>query len=333
MGDVREPKTVDLSVVVPLYNEEESIAPLYRAIVDVLDAQALNYEIVFVDDGSSDGTFPAAERLAKADKRLRVIKFRRNFGQTPAMAAGIQLAAGRIVVTMDGDLQNDPRDIPTLLRQVDEGYDIVVGWRFDRKDNLLTRRIPSRVANWLMARLTGMPIKDTGCSLKAFRADVIKKVQLYSEMHRFIPAMASLHGPRIAEVKVHHHPRRFGKSKYGLSRVYDVLLHFATIKTLTVFATRPLKWFATLAAPALIISFTMLTASIVVPFHGASTSLPLAGAALFFMSLGVYLVFSGVLAELVYRTGKVEHRRVPLLTPVEIGGRDGDARDGKSSCR
>ena len=221
-------ETLDLSVVVPLYNEEDSVKPLYDAITGVLDRLPGTAEIVFVDDGSHDRTFAVAEAIAAGDARLRVVKFRRNYGQTPAMAAGIDLARGRIVVTMDGDLQNDPEDIPGFIDKVREGYDIVVGWRYNRQDKLISRKIPSRIANWLIGRVTGVPIKDNGCSLKAFRADIIKHVPLYSEMHRFIPAMASIAAPRIAEVKVRHHARKFGQSKYGLSRVYKVLLDLLT---------------------------------------------------------------------------------------------------------
>ncbi|NNE35230.1 MAG: glycosyltransferase family 2 protein, partial [Rhodothermales bacterium] len=215
---------MDVSVVVPLFNEEESIELLYRSITDAVADVLPDYEIIFVDDGSSDDTFELAEQLAGQNPRLKVLKFRRNYGQTPAMAAGIDHARGEIIVTMDGDLQNDPRDIPELVGKIKEGFDIVVGWRFNRQDKLITRKIPSKIANWLIGKVTGVPIKDNGCSLKAYRADTIKHVPLYNEMHRFIPAMASIAGPRIAEIKVRHHSRQFGDSKYGLSRVYKVLL-------------------------------------------------------------------------------------------------------------
>jgi len=182
---------VDLSIVVPLYNEQDSVTPLFSAITEALKLVNGEVEIVFVDDGSNDKTFDVAARLAATDARLRVVKFRRNYGQTPAMAAGIDIARGQLIITMDGDLQNDPADIPRLVAKMEEGYDIVVGWRFDRKDKLISRKIPSRIANWLIGKVTGVPIKDNGCSLKAYRADVIKHVPLYSEMHRFIPAMAT----------------------------------------------------------------------------------------------------------------------------------------------
>mgnify|MGYP000350641990 CR=1 FL=1 len=221
-----------LSVIAPLYNEEESVKALYESITGAVEPIGHEYEILFVDDGSKDKTFEIAKGIAKQDSRLKVIKFRRNYGQTPAMAAGIDHASGNILITMDGDLQNDPRDISEMLDKIGEGYDIVVGWRHKRKDKLITRKIPSKIANWLIGKVTGVPIKDNGCSLKCFRADIIKNVPLYSEMHRFIPAMTSLAGTKIAEIKVKHHAREFGESKYGLTRIYKVLVDLITIKTI-----------------------------------------------------------------------------------------------------
>ena len=210
----------DLSVIVPFYNEEDNIVRMHAAIVAALEPLGIPFEMVFVNDGSRDRTLQRAIELAQQDARLRVVQFRRNYGQTPAMAAGIEHARGEILITMDGDLQNDPTDIRHFLAKIDEGNDIVVGWRHNRQDKLVSRKIPSKIANWLIGKVTGVPIKDNGCSLKAFRASLIKAVPLYSEMHRFIPAMASIAGPRIAEIKVQHHARQFGSSKYGLSRIY-----------------------------------------------------------------------------------------------------------------
>jgi glycosyltransferase involved in cell wall biosynthesis len=313
---------MDLSIVVPLYNEEDSVTPLHQSIAKVLDGLPGTSEMIFVDDGSSDRTFAVAERLASSDKRLRVVKFRRNYGQTPAMAAGIDESRGDIVITMDGDLQNDPEDIPHFIDKIGEGFDIVVGWRFDRQDKLISRKIPSRIANWLIGKVTGVPIKDNGCSLKAFRAEVIKHVPLYSEMHRFIPAMASIAGSQIAEIKVRHHARQFGVSKYGLSRVYKVLLDLLTIKTITGFASRPLKWFALLAIPFMLLSVAMFTGGIVSALFEARSGLPMTGSGLFFMSLSLFLLFNGGLAELVNRTGNTEIVKFPLLTAVEIRSTD-----------
>jgi len=282
---------------------------LYEQLVGVLDGLDLEYEIIFVDDGSSDGTFEVAAEIARGDPRLRVIKFRRNFGQTPAMAAGIDYARGLIVITMDGDLQNDPRDIPLFIKEIEAGNDIVVGWRFNRKDKLISRKIPSRIANWLIGKVTGVPIKDNGCSLKAYRASVIKNVNLYSEMHRFIPAMANLSGARIAEIKVRHHARRFGESKYGLSRVYKVLIDLAGIKTIRSASAAPILWFTTLAAPFLILGLLLVFGALAAPgFEESHYSPVLAGSGLSFMTLGMFLVFNGAIAELLFRTGDVSAR-------------------------
>ena len=309
---------MDLSVVVPLYNEEESVRPLYESIRSVLDNLSIDGEILFVDDGSADSTFAKAAEIADVDPQLRLVRFRRNYGQTPAMAAGIDLARGRTIVTMDGDLQNDPRDIPRFLEKIDEGFDIVVGWRHNRQDKLVSRKIPSKIANWLIAKVTGVPIKDNGCSLKAYRADVIKHVPLYSEMHRFIPAMASIAGSRIAEIKVRHHARQFGESKYGLSRVGKVLLDLLSIKTIATFSARPLKWFAMLSAPFLLLSMILVVWALGGLITAGDLSLPIAGTAVLLGALGVFLLFSGGLAELVSSTGTFEVDRMPLLTAEEI---------------
>jgi glycosyltransferase involved in cell wall biosynthesis len=308
-----------LSVVVPLFNEEESVPLLYKAIVDATKDIGVEVELIFVDDGSRDNTFGVAEKLALADSRLRVVKFRRNYGQTPAMAAGIDLARGALIITMDGDLQNDPRDIPNFVDKINEGFDIVVGWRHDRQDKLISRKIPSRIANWIIGKVTGVPIKDNGCSLKAFRADVIKTVPLYSEMHRFIPAMASIAGPRLAEIKVRHHARQFGESKYGLSRVYKVLLDLLTIKTISGFSARPLSWFAALALPFIILSSIMAVWVTSRLISTESLSLPISGSALFFATLSIFLIFGGALGELINATGDQNVSKYSLLTATELG--------------
>ena len=240
----------DLSVIVPFYNEEDNIRRMHAAIVAAIEPLGVPFEMVLVNDGSRDRTLERATEIAREDPRVRVVNFRRNYGQTPAMAAGIEQAHGKVLVTMDGDLQNDPRDIEHFLAKINEGYDIVVGWRFNRQDKLISRKIPSKIANWLIGKVTGVPIKDNGCSLKAYRAALIKEIPLYSEMHRFIPAMASIAGPRVAEIKVRHHARQFGQSKYGLSRVYKVLLDLMVIKTVASFTSRPLQWFTILSLAA-----------------------------------------------------------------------------------
>ena len=298
---------MELSVIAPLYNEEASVGLLYDAIVQAIRPLDIDYEILFVDDGSSDNTIPEVIKLAEKDSRLRIIKFRRNYGQTPAMAAGIDHARGNILVTMDGDLQNDPGDIPMLLDKITEGYDIVVGWRHKRQDKLITRKIPSRIANWMIGKITGVPIRDNGCSLKAYKADVIKNIPLYSEMHRFIPAMTSLAGTRIAEVRVRHHARKFGESKYGLSRIYNVLIDLITIKTILSFFSRPLIAFGSVAVPAALIGILAIIAGL---FQvSASNGIVLFSVGLLYTALAIVLLLWGVLGELVYRTGdlKLEH--------------------------
>jgi glycosyltransferase involved in cell wall biosynthesis len=304
-----------LSVIAPLYNEEENVRPLYEALTAALDPTGLDYEMLFVDDGSKDTTLSRAIELAQADPRVKVVKFRRNCGQTAAMAAGIEFASGEVLVTMDGDLQNDPLDIPMFLETIESGYDIVVGWRFKRQDKLISRKIPSKIANWLIGKVTKVPIKDNGCSLKAYRASVIKQIPLYSEMHRFIPAMASIAAPRIAEVKARHHPRRFGKSKYGLSRVYKVLLDLLVIKTLASFAARPLLWFGLLAMPILFFGTALVGYELIESaLAGMPLSLPVAGCGIIFIAAAFLLVCAGALGELIYNLGDMRDHEFARLT-------------------
>ena len=308
-------QTPKLSIIVPFFNEEESIEPLYSAIVSALTPLQIAFEMVFVDDGSNDRTVPLAVKIARRDPRVRVVKFRRNYGQTAAMAAGIEHARGEILVTMDGDLQNDPADIAAFLQTMDQGFDIVVGWRHNRQDKLISRKIPSRIANRLIGRVTGVPIRDNGCSLKAYRASVIKHIPLYSEMHRFIPAMASIAGPRIAEIRVRHHARQFGKSKYGLSRVYKVLLDLLVIKTLASFTARPLLWFGLLSVPLVIVGTLALGYTLLDALLGRGTlSLPIAGSGLIFLFSAVILLSGGAFGELVYRLGDMREHEFSRLT-------------------
>jgi glycosyltransferase involved in cell wall biosynthesis len=304
----------ELSIVVPLYNEEESLRPLYAAITHAVAPLGVSFEIVFVDDGSRDATVSIADEIARTDSRVCLVKFRRNYGQTPAMAAGIAQSSGDVIITMDGDLQNDPADIGALLRKIDEGYDIVVGWRFHRQDKLVSRKIPSRIANALIAKVTGVPIKDNGCSLKAYRASLIKKIPLYSEMHRFIPAMASIAGPKIAEIKVQHHARQFGQSKYGLSRIYKVLLDLMVIKTVASFTARPMLWFGMLSVPMLLAASIAFAWTIVSFVSEGTFSLPIAGSGVIFLSSAIILMGSGVIGELVYKLGDMREYEFSGLT-------------------
>ncbi len=312
-----------LSVIVPLYNEQDNVALLHAAIVKAVQPLGRTYEIVFVDDGSRDDTFRVASGLARKDPYLRIVKFRRNYGQTAAMAAGIEYARGTTLVTMDGDLQNDPADIGLLLEKIDSGYDIAVGWRQRRQDKLVTRKIPSKIANWLIGKVTGVPIHDNGCSLKAFRADLIKQIPLYSEMHRFIPAMASIAGPKVAEVRVRHHARRFGQSKYGLSRIYKVLLDLMVIKTVATFASRPLRWFALLAVVPLTLATLAFAQTILNLFSPESEGwIVLAGSGVIFLTCAVTLVCSGVLAELIYARGDLRPSEFLKLTRTVLPARN-----------
>jgi glycosyltransferase involved in cell wall biosynthesis len=243
-----------LSIVIPLFNEEENVQALVDRIVNGVNCLIEQYEIIAVDDGSSDDTFVQLCQAQRLVPNLRIIKFRRNFGQTQAMQAGIDHALGEVIVTMDGDLQNDPADIPNLLRKLADGYDVVSGWRRKRKDHIL-RCIPSRMANSLLARITGVKIHDNGCSLKAYRSSVIKKVRLYSEMHRFIPAFAFMQGGRVAEIEVRHHPRVHGKSKYGFSRIWKVFFDLFTLRLVLNFSERPMLWFGSFALGSLLVAF------------------------------------------------------------------------------
>ena len=295
-----------LSVVIPVYNEEDSVEPLHRAITAALEGEALDFEILLVDDGSRDATFARCASLAERDGRVRVIKLRRNAGQTQAMVTGIEFARGRVLVTMDGDLQNDPADIPEFLAKIDEGYDLVVGWRHRRKDPFWSRRLPSIIANWLIGKVTGVPIRDNGCSLKAYRAEVAKRTPLYAEMHRFIPAMMSVHGVRIAELKVRHHARRFGSSKYGISRVYKVSLDLLAIKTITAFAKRPMRSFAGAAGIAGMLAAASFAAALAHAQTGAPPSIVFMATALLFGLLGVFLIGLGILGHLAFRTAPKE---------------------------
>jgi glycosyltransferase involved in cell wall biosynthesis len=306
--------TPELSIVVPLYNEEDSLRPLHAAITHAVAPLGISFEIIFVDDGSKDATVSVADEIARSDPRVCLVKFRRNYGQTPAMAAGIAQASGDVIVTMAGDLQNDPADIGALLRKIDEGYDIVVGWRFDRQDKLVSRKIPSRIANKLIAKVTGVPIKDNGCSLKAYRASLIKKIPLYSEMHRFIPAMASIAGPKIAEIKVQHHARQFGQSKYGLSRIYKVLLDLMVIKTVASFTARPMLWFGMLSVPMLLAATVAFATTIVTLVSDGTYSLPIAGCGVIFLSSAIILLGSGAIGELVYKLGDMREHEFSGLT-------------------
>ena len=307
---------IDISIIAPLYNEEETVKFLYKAIMETVTKIDLVYEIIFVDDGSRDKTFNKAKKLALNNPKLRVIKFRKNYGQTPAMVAGIDHARGDILITMDGDLQNDPADIPSFIKKINEGYDIVVGWRHKRQDKVITRKIPSKIANWLIGKITGVPIKDNGCSLKAYRSKVIKNVPLYSEMHRFIPAMSSIAGARVAEIKVRHHARKYGTSKYGLSRIYKVLLDLISIKSIISVSPRPIIGFGSIALISATIGLSVLVISVIQAlfFSPPQSIVVVMGVILLFVVLSIFLLLSGILCELIVKTGGIKFNQLSSLT-------------------
>lgn len=291
-----------ISIVVPVFNEEESVEPLYHRIREACSSLSATCEMVFVDDGSRDRTFEILTSIHKRDPAVKVVRFRKNFGQTAAMAAGFERADGEFIVSMDGDLQNDPADIPKLLHKLQEGYDVVCGWRKDRKDKLITRRIPSVVANRLIGLVTGVPIHDNGCSLKAYRASTIKNVVLYGEMHRFIPAMSTLTGARIAEIVVNHHARRFGTSKYGIGRVWRVALDIVTIKMLSGFSSRPAVWFGLFSFPWLGLAALALFAALNLYYDSPLNEwFVMFTVSFLFLFLAAHLVALGMIGELFMR--------------------------------
>src|SRR5262249_6729514 len=257
-----------LSIVIPIHNEEPSILPLYDRLTAVLESMQKPYELIFVDDASTDRSFDLLANLVETDQRLKVIRLRRNFGQTAALSAGFDEAQGNIIISLDGDLQHAPEDIPALLAKIEEGYDIASGWRKDRVDNALTRKIPSRIANWLMARASGIELRDFGTTFKAYRAEILKEINLYGELHRFIPALASFYGARIAEVPIRNTPRMNGDSHYGLGRTFNVLFDILTIKFLLKYFTRPMHFFGRLGLIGLTLGAVILASLAILKLWG-----------------------------------------------------------------
>lgn len=301
------------SVVIPVMNEEENVPLLHQAISAAMQAWGRPYEIVIVDDGSTDRTFALLAEIAQRDPHLRVVKFRRNFGQSAAMGAGFEYARGEVVVTMDGDLQNDPQDIPMVVEELQKGYDVVSGWRKNRKDKLIIRKVPSKIANRLIRQTTQVTLHDTGCSLKAYRREVVDKISLYGELHRFIPALARVEGARIGEVVVNHHERKFGQSKYNLTRTFRVIMDLTTLNLLLKYLTKPLHFFGALAM--IFNAFGMGTL-----FYAAFNAVQerLATEELnVLMSLGFLLIAAGInfllfglIGNMVVKTGKKRDERL-----------------------
>lgn len=292
-----------LSVVIPAYNEEENVPILYEKLKKVLDGLGQDYEIIFVDDGSTDGTYQRLKQLAEKDSRLKVIRFKRNYGQTAAMSAGFEHAKGDVIITLDADLQNDPEDIPILLEKLKEGYHVVSGWRKDRKDPFLSRKLPSMVANWLISKITGVHLHDYGCTLKAYRAEMVKDLELFGDMHRFLPALTKRRGAKITEVVVRHHPRMFGKSKYGIGRTVRVLLDIMLVKFLNEYINKPLYMFGS-------VGFLLLGLGLFSLFYLIFLKLfleesigrrPLLILSVLLILAGIQLISTGLLAELLVR--------------------------------
>ena len=322
-----------VSIVVPLFNEEGNLQLLYEAIRDAMRASGFTWEVVFVDDGSKDGTFSILRRLHATEDGIHVVRFRRNFGQTAAMAAGLAASNGEILVTMDGDLQNDPRDIPRLVEKLGEGYDVAAGWRVERKDAFLSRLLPSKIANWVISTITGVHLHDYGCTLKALRREVVQELALYGEMHRFIPALAANIGATIAEVGVRHHPRLHGKSKYGISRTFRVILDLITVKFLSGFATRPSHLFG-FGGMASLVAGSMITGFL--GFQRIFMGVPLADRPLLLLGLlliasGLQLLTMGLMGEVLCRIyyesqGKPTYIVREALVATRPGPVDGPAK-------
>ncbi|MFN2169099.1 MAG: glycosyltransferase family 2 protein [Anaerolineae bacterium] len=314
---------VYLSVVVPVFNEEESLELLYQRLSDALAGQGMEYELIFVDDGSADDSFAILKRLGQNDGRVRVVRLRRNFGQTAAFSAGFDRARGDVVVTLDADLQNDPADIPHLLAQIEQGYDVVSGWRKDRHDRFLDRRLPSVVANRLISWVTGVYLHDYGCSLKAYRREVLADVRIYGELHRFLPALAYGMGARVTEIEVTHHARQFGRSKYGISRTIRVLLDLLAVKFLLSYSTRPIHIFGLAGLVSLILGGGLLAyLGVVRIILGQDIGdRPLVLLAILLTMLGVQLITSGLLAELVTRTYHEAQGKPIYTVREELGNR------------
>ena len=302
---------MSVSVVVPIYNEKDNIILLHTAITQVMQQLGRPYELILVNDGSTDGSTEALEDLARHDPLVKVIEFRKNFGQTAAMQAGMQAANMDNIVMLDGDLQNDPLDIPALLAKLDEGFDLVHGWRKNRQDAFINRKLPSKIANWLISKVTGFPVHDLGCTLKAIRTEIAQELHLYGEMHRFIPILAHWRGARCAEVVTNHHPRRFGQSKYGISRTTRVILDLMTVKYFIQYVASPMKLFGSIGLLSLLVGFLSGTTTC---WMKLSQGIDMTGNPLLLLTvmstmMGVQFLFFGMLGELCSRIYFATHNQ------------------------
>jgi glycosyltransferase involved in cell wall biosynthesis len=333
-----EPGVIDnsgpsISIVIPVYNEEENIPGLYGRVKEVLETLGREWELVLVDDGSKDNSFPLMCSISRSDPKVKVVKLRRNYGQTAALSAGFDQAQGEVIVTLDADLQNDPADIPRLLAKLDEGYDIVSGWRKARKDPTITRILPSLLANKLISFLTGVHLHDNGCTLKAYRGEILKNIRLYGEFHRFIPALASAVGAQIAELEVNHQPRKFGKSKYGITRIVRVILDLITLKLLLAFHTRPMWIFG--GVGFLVLGFGGLCAFSVIMMK-LLMDMDITGNPLLYITLlsiisGTQLIALGFLGEINIRTYYEAQGKTPYIIHRVVSSKP-DQFSSNSSC-
>lgn len=320
---------MELSIVCPIYNEEESIPHLYKSLIQSLDKLGRTYEIILIDDGSKDRSFEELKKLQVNDSRIKVIKFRRNFGQTAAMSAGFDYAEGDIIISMDADLQNDPEDFSKLIDKINEGFDVVSGWRKDRKDKTVSRKIPSKIANKLISKLTGVHLHDYGCSLKAYKSNVIKNVYLYGEMHRFIPAICSMIGAKIVEIPVKHHPRKYGVSKYGISRTIRVVLDLITVRFLQTYMTRPIQIFGKLGLYSILMGLIFFVLTLFMKFKGTLniTGNPFFVISVFSWLAGLQLIVTGLLAEIQTRV-YYEGQKKPIYVVDEVIGNEVLSQEG-----
>lgn len=333
---MRSDSSIQFSIVVPFFNEQENIPPLYMKLTEVMDGIGEPYELIFVDDGSKDNTFKVLSDIYEHDRRVNIVRLRRNFGQTAALKAGFDFARGEVIISMDGDLQHDPEEIPRFVEKMEEGYDLVSGWRYQRTDNWLTRQLPSRIANWLMAKLSGIELHDFGTTFKAYRREIIQEIQLYGELHRFIPALASSSGAKIAEVPIENLQRKTGKSNYGIGRTVRVFLDLLIVKFLLDYSTRPLQFFGVLGMAGT--SFGMIIAVYLgidkliyhtdtIAEHGPLMLL----AVVLFLS-GVQLLSLGLLGEISSRT-YYESQNKPIYALREVKSHRKETGDSAESSR
>lgn len=303
---IKKPE-LDISVVIPLFNEEENVGLLHQKLDEVLSKLEYSYEIILIDDGSSDTTFDKLREIVKNDPHVKAIKFRANCGQSAATDAGFELATGATIIVMDGDLQNDPKDIPNVLKKMDEGYDVVSGWRKNRQDKLVLRKVPSMIANRLICSVTKVELHDTGCALKAYRHDIVKRINLYGELHRFLPALAKVEGARISEIPVDHHARQFGESKYGISRTFKVIMDLLSLNLFLKYLRRPIHFFGNLGIFFLLcnlVGWIALIQGFMRNVYGMEEFNILITIIILFLSTGLQFLFLGLIASLIFVSGK-----------------------------